>query len=1585
MVDLQPSSAAQLDDKPVVDPPELDAEGLVRDTDETPGWIPGTFPTIFQNETGDPHKYLLKKPDLESWGLHVMRSQGWRAQAHMTFMYWWTNMRQRLKALGAKKWFVKDNPKATGYTVDELKAMSAGNLAKKMVGYTQNIAGTRGSKSKIRRIILDMVRQIEIETRSANGSLGDVPCLFGTLTSQRYHWDGIIRAIAEMEGEPVGAYKGFSESKRRQLVNKYPLFVAWYCAVRLELSLKTLVVPVFGASNYVAVFEWSPSGGMVHLHFILWREGAPRFDLQAERLLDKAKALRKAGMLTAAYAQTEKMDDMLDFFERYVSEWNPNKDGSGKDLLDVEAERVNRANVRHTAATSVEEMLALLEEDQGEARREHYMRMVRLEQLHDYHHPDPLGPPNPCQACARLLKGSGNMYYCANGMPKDLVLTRSEQSIAQDPLRMDLWRCHLSRNCQVMNSHMPVVSFGHQSNTDAQPIATKKQAEMYCCKYCAKHHKNIGARCAIFDILEAMESKDLHGVEKHGHTWQPTTLGGQLHKAFMAEIGEEMCQAEVAHHANHLPEFLVSRKVRHVHLYRKMLAITVPTAKNAKDGEGEYWDGAEDLEEPGQRRIHRASDIELYEARTELPFWDEEYPQSPRPLKRSLPWKPTPREQLEEMSLFDFFRLVHYHGGKTPYLSWHDPTDMQPSALPIVCLQPRVHLREGAGFARNAQWALVQYHAWQNRSDRMLATNDLGEPADPETIKDYFRNWIDSGNCPWYLKEQYDHDNNRKFRQARSPTTAVDATAGEENPAASSQQHNGLRPGDANTDAVTSASGLEQTSGRDSVNVVAEESCDDTGDEAVSETESSEHEPAPEGTRLLRQLRGSTQLDEINRLPEVQRKVCAGRHEHTFYRNTKVTSRAQEEQSAIPAGVRNVMDDSDDELCDAGDSKELEKEMLALKVAAKWLTDRPEMQNRDAGAEAKVIAENGVEVDLRQPRDASGHALSWDDVKRMLESDTATGNTASTSVFAVDRATVLRDHALDDLDPTQRAFADRVLKWGDDLVEKYQQNQRVRSGKKLKRVPLLRCFLGGSAGSGKSTTLRTVLQHLRLKFQAAKIDAEVELTAYTGVAAFNIGFGAKTACSAFDIYQKTSFKKELQGDRCRALEESWKNVTLLIVDEISFIGTGFFHKMHCRLQQAKRAYFAERGLDPNHYTFGDVSIILVGDFGQLDPIGDISLCDTETTRHTCPQDVNPTQNWGHVHRGRELFKTFREAFMLKRIHRSKDDLWWTQSCLRLRDFNMDFEQDYKVWLKHDLHRGHFTQEQKDYFHHQAVWLCSRCEDVGEVNGRKLAERALDSQLLVHRINAVHDGKESTSKKARMQPSSAFDGLRATIHLVRGCKVLITRNIAYKYGLANGTRGTLVGVVYASDAKLGSFPEVVVVEVPGYCGPVFYPGQPKWVPILAKRSIKEGTNQTRRQFPVTAGYALTINKAQGLTLSEGVVIKLSSGARFKAAGKHGLPFVAFTRSENFARTAFHNLPPWDDFAKGKTSEMLRIRLEYTAYLDEVHAKTIKHVFANGQQEEKAFREWQTAQRSKRKAKGSTNTRCMCPGCQAEFPE
>ena len=523
------------DGKPLVEPPEFGER--VRDTDKVPFWIPGAFPTIFQNETGDPYNYVNKEVDLNTWGPHVMRSKGWHAQAHMTFMYWWMNMIHRIKALGAKKWYVKDNPEATGYTAADLQKLNVKTLSRRMVGYTAKIPGTKASKAHMRKVVLAMVRQIEIETRDLghNGAepggqqhLGDVPCLFGTLTSQRYHWDQVIKVIAEKEGIPD--YTALSKSKRRELVNKYPLFVAWYSSVRLELVLKTVVVPIFGAHAYFGVFEWSPTGGMVHLHYVLWKSRAPRFDVRAEKLLADAEALRKAGVVASAQVECE-IADVVDFFADYVAEWNPNKNTLGEEEKCHVAEDVNEAEP-HPASLSIEEMLGLLNDDpeSAHARFQYYKRAVRTEHLHDFHYPDPLGPPNPTQPCAKLLKGTLNMWYCGNGYPRDVVPKPSDQSIGQDALRPDLWRVNLLRNCQLMNPHIPIIPFVNQSNSDASPVVTKNQAEMYCCKYCTQHGKGQCRRNVLYDVLDDMERKDQHGKEKFGDAYKESKLGSDVTK-----------------------------------------------------------------------------------------------------------------------------------------------------------------------------------------------------------------------------------------------------------------------------------------------------------------------------------------------------------------------------------------------------------------------------------------------------------------------------------------------------------------------------------------------------------------------------------------------------------------------------------------------------------------------------------------------------------------------------------------------------------------------------------------------------------------------------------------------------------------------------------------------------------------------------------------------------------------------------------------------------------------------------------------------------------------------------------------------
>ena len=86
--------------------------------------------------------------------------------------------------------------------------------------------------------------------------------------------------------------------------------------------------------------------------------------------------------------------------------------------------------------------------------------------------------------------------------------------------------------------------------------------------------------------------------------------------------------------------------------------------------------------------------------------------------------------------------------------------------------------------------------------------------------------------------------------------------------------------------------------------------------------------------------------------------------------------------------------------------------------------------------------------------------------------------------------------------------------------------------------------------------------------------------------------------------------------------------------------------------------------------------------------------------------------------------------------------------------------------------------------------------------------AEDQKQVIHRINAEQAG----GKTARNLHANALDGMRSIINLVRGCKIMLTRNVACLYGLANGTRGKLVGVVYGPGG-VGTFPEAVIVEVP----------------------------------------------------------------------------------------------------------------------------------------------------------------------------
>ena len=145
--------------------------------------------------------------------------------------------------------------------------------------------------------------------------------------------------------------------------------------------------------------------------------------------------------------------------------------------------------------------------------------------------------------------------------------------------------------------------------------------------------------------------------------------------------------------------------------------------------------------------------------------------------------------------------------------------------------------------------------------------------------------------------------------------------------------------------------------------------------------------------------------------------------------------------------------------------------------------------------------------------------------------------------------------------------------------------------------------------------------------------------------------------------------------------------------------------------------------------------------------------------------------------------------------------------------------------------------------------------------------------------------------------------------------------------------------------------------------------------------------TREQFPLIGGFALTVNKAQGLTIKEGVVIHLMGGMRFRPASKHGLPFVAWTRSESFAMTAFKHLPPWNDFAAGRNSDMLRMRLQFAERLQSMHQRTVAkyNAMKTPELEAEAHATWMEEQARKPKRRKLEGQRMPCPKCDAAWLE
>ena len=113
-------------------------------------------------------------------------------------------------------------------------------------------------------------------------------------------------------------------------------------------------------------------------------------------------------------------------------------------------------------------------------------------------------------------------------------------------------------------------------------------------------------------------------------------------------------------------------------------------------------------------------------------------------------------------------------------------------------------------------------------------------------------------------------------------------------------------------------------------------------------------------------------LTEVERKEQCTKRARVFNAKHSYYKNTRCTTLAQEESSALPAGVFNVNEDSDDDEAYSGEQKEIAKEMDELRAAKHWI-NQPGWNMASEGRAYSQAASS--ELDLR---------LNWTEVKQTL-------------------------------------------------------------------------------------------------------------------------------------------------------------------------------------------------------------------------------------------------------------------------------------------------------------------------------------------------------------------------------------------------------------------------------------------------------------------------------------------------------------------------------------------------------------------------------------------------------------------------
>ncbi|KAF2073656.1 hypothetical protein CYY_005041 [Polysphondylium violaceum] len=371
-------------------------------------------------------------------------------------------------------------------------------------------------------------------------------------------------------------------------------------------------------------------------------------------------------------------------------------------------------------------------------------------------------------------------------------------------------------------------------------------------------------------------------------------------------------------------------------------------------------------------------------------------------------------------------------------------------------------------------------------------------------------------------------------------------------------------------------------------------------------------------------------------------------------------------------------------------------------------------------------------------------------------------------------------------------------------------------------------FFTGSAGTGKSFVLKHLVSKLRKKHPKS-----VFVTAATGIAAVNIGGTTLHSFGGIKLGVAPAQRLAVEILQSKKALQKWLDCRVLIVDEVSMIDSELFEKLDTVAQIVRE----------NNQPFGGIQLVLVGDFFQLPPV------------------------YGNY------------AFESKAWKKSIDICLELTTVMRQRDLEfIDVLNNLRVGEKNDK---------------IVNFLLDRCKRPLDVTNGVLPTKLYSTNASVDEENSAALEQLAsephsflaydTGSKELLENLDRDCPAMQKLTLKVGAQVVLLRKLEKHDGLVNGSRGVVIDFVKVRSKKrfskfYESNPMAPVV--------LFNDGQKVTIPP-SEWGVWSEKKASRVQLPLKLAWALTIHKAQGMTLDK-VECELSNSFA------HGQSYVALSR-------------------------------------------------------------------------------------------